>query len=102
MVALEKFMKSLKLTTHVELDGEYIFNGKKHCCVHVFVWREETDTCEFEIFICFSKKINGELKVEDINIVQGVEKGVLSYLSMNSDIHNYFVKKAADVAEKYL
>lgn len=99
MVALEKFMNQMELTSNIEVDNAYP-TSKRGVCMKIIVTRK--GNIEYLQYHCYSLKSNGDLRYDEGNEVKGIHQGVLSYLGMDREIDNYFDNKARVIAKEYL
>lgn len=97
--ALEKFMKSFKITYQMKVQRAYYSSGKPCCCVEIIVFHG--GKIQYLQYHCYKLLRNKEVIYDEGNLEYPISSGILGHLSQDNKVDAYFEDKARKLATKY-
>ena len=98
--ALEKFMKTMNIDVHYEIERSFInSSGKRYACVGVLAYYMRKQT--MVQYHCYETTNQGLITYSDGNQVMGPGDGIFSYLGEDDNVERYFEEKAREFVKKY-
>ena len=99
MEVIEKFIKSMNITTDIE-EGRSGFNrGTRYCCFRVEARLDNIE--EYIQYNCYSRHYSGKIQFEEGNTVKDINEGIFVYLGMDKEVSKYFESKTREMARNW-